>query len=227
MDGSDYVYYVRPTRPDEFYHHGVKGQKWGLRRFQNSDGSLTAKGRERYRVDNFPNKVGRMLFNTEFGQRFAVRRNKGFREDKKAIKDEYKKAAQKVKDKVQGKQQTKEQKAATKEKLNELKTQKKENIKTAKIAAADAIYGGQSHNANKVIQTESTGKAFAKTMLMGGFGAKRYNEIRYNPNGGAKRGRAFISGYIYGDAALKTPELGYLNYASESKTVKSKKDKKK
>lgn len=29
-------------------HHGIKGQRWGIRRFQNSDGSLTAAGRERY-----------------------------------------------------------------------------------------------------------------------------------------------------------------------------------
>lgn len=32
---------------DELYHHGIKGQKWGIRRFQNSDGTLTAAGRER------------------------------------------------------------------------------------------------------------------------------------------------------------------------------------
>ena len=29
-------------------HHGIKGQKWGVRRFQNSDGSLTTAGRKRY-----------------------------------------------------------------------------------------------------------------------------------------------------------------------------------
>lgn len=29
-------------------HHGIKGQKWGVRRFQNSDGSLTAEGQKRY-----------------------------------------------------------------------------------------------------------------------------------------------------------------------------------
>lgn len=29
-------------------HHGIKGQKWGIRRYQNEDGSLTDAGRERY-----------------------------------------------------------------------------------------------------------------------------------------------------------------------------------
>ena len=34
----------------EYYlaHHGIKGQKWGVRRFQNKDGSLTAAGKNRY-----------------------------------------------------------------------------------------------------------------------------------------------------------------------------------
>ena len=29
-------------------HHGIKGQKWGIRRFQNEDGSLTSEGKKRY-----------------------------------------------------------------------------------------------------------------------------------------------------------------------------------
>lgn len=29
-------------------HYGIKGQKWGVRRFQNEDGSLTAEGKQRY-----------------------------------------------------------------------------------------------------------------------------------------------------------------------------------
>lgn len=33
---------------NELYHHGIKGQKWGLRRFQKSDGTLTAEGKSRY-----------------------------------------------------------------------------------------------------------------------------------------------------------------------------------
>ena len=33
---------------DSLYHHGIKCQKWGIRRFQNADGSLTAAGQRRY-----------------------------------------------------------------------------------------------------------------------------------------------------------------------------------
>lgn len=32
----------------ELYHHGIRGQKWGVRRFQNPDGSLTSAGRKRH-----------------------------------------------------------------------------------------------------------------------------------------------------------------------------------
>jgi predicted metal-dependent phosphoesterase TrpH len=32
-------------------HYGIKGQKWGVRRFQNPDGTLTTKGKKRYRKD--------------------------------------------------------------------------------------------------------------------------------------------------------------------------------
>lgn len=40
---SDYV-----LCSEELYHHGIKGQKWGVRRFENEDGTLTPEGKIRY-----------------------------------------------------------------------------------------------------------------------------------------------------------------------------------
>ena len=37
----------RPVYSNELYHHGIKGQKWGVRRYQNKDGTLTAAGKKR------------------------------------------------------------------------------------------------------------------------------------------------------------------------------------
>lgn len=36
---------------NELCHHGIKGQKWGIRRYQNKDGSLTPAGKKRYSPD--------------------------------------------------------------------------------------------------------------------------------------------------------------------------------
>lgn len=44
------IYIKRYDHDDYLIHHGIKGQKWGRRRYQNADGSLTIAGRARYGV---------------------------------------------------------------------------------------------------------------------------------------------------------------------------------
>ena len=56
--------YDKPFSPQEYLmHYGVKGMKWGVRRYQNKDGTLTKAGKERYSqnqqdgVDSFLNGI--------------------------------------------------------------------------------------------------------------------------------------------------------------------------
>lgn len=46
----------KPSPYDVLMHHGIKGQKWGVRRFQDKSGRLTSAGKERYGSDKSPSK---------------------------------------------------------------------------------------------------------------------------------------------------------------------------
>ena len=55
----------------ELYHHGIKGQKWGIRKYQNEDGSLTPAGRERYGINRKTGKMtkeGKELYKSDMQQ---------------------------------------------------------------------------------------------------------------------------------------------------------------
>lgn len=81
---------VKRHSPDELYHFGVQGQKWGLRRYQNEDGSLTDAGRQHYGY-TMSREVNRL-------KKYAKKeQNKEFKSKKKAnVAAKYKRKKQKI-----------------------------------------------------------------------------------------------------------------------------------
>lgn len=91
---------------NELYHFGIKGMRWGVRRYQNYDGSYTKKGLERYKKAESAYESAKSKYKTE--------------------KDSYKKG-------MSSRQNVKSKKNEMKEKERELKRSYK-NLKYEKMA---------------------------------------------------------------------------------------------
>lgn len=72
-------------------HHGVKGQKWGVRRFQNDDGTLTEAGKARYagQKEYNDNTFLRKTLGSDFGQ-YSAHYHAQKRQERKIAKAERK-----------------------------------------------------------------------------------------------------------------------------------------
>ncbi len=123
----------------ELYHHGIKGQRWGVRRYQNPDGTLTPEGREHYGyVGDIKNRKD--YKNAIRGAKDTFRYNKKFIDDnydgtksdkrflKKSEKQVYKEGLKDIKNEYK--------------QTSDYKTRKAIKIGLAAAGTALALYGG-------------------------------------------------------------------------------------
>lgn len=71
------TYYSIPLTSDELWHHGIKGMHWGVRKYQNEDGSLTPAGeRHYYRKDGSLKRRGAVKMYKSYKKRLIDERHK-------------------------------------------------------------------------------------------------------------------------------------------------------
>ena len=148
--------YYNPYEPYELTHWGIKNMKWGIRRFQNKDGSLTPEGGKRYNGSDYkPRKsLGQKIsdYKKASAKKKQLEKARAARAEKKRAEEEARaKAEQRKKDVESGKIKAKDLTSdELKDRINRLSDEKRYKQLMEETGHISAI--------------ETYGKEFAKKM---------------------------------------------------------------
>lgn len=141
--------YVSRGNSESLSHHGILGQKWGIRRYQNEDGSLTTEGKLRYGTVENLQKIKNARAQSE-ANKIA------YKSYKERMKFETKiKKAQDKQDKKEEKEAKKELEKETKEAKKQLEKERKEElVRESKRRKASDMTDAELQNAIIRLRTE-------------------------------------------------------------------------
>lgn len=160
---------------DELYHHGILGQKWGVRRYQNPDGTYTSAGRERYRIDksnkglrSYQNKDGSLTEagKARYGDVQASRKQSGI--VRRLV----------VGDIPFGMQRHRIRREQRLERKMNMNRDAGEEKKAQKYEARYKAQKAKNVDIDRYLMNKSTGKLFVQNLLMNPFGADAYRANR-------------------------------------------------
>lgn len=198
---------------DKLCHWGIKGQRWGFRRFQNEDGSLTPEGRERYGEGGAKSKSDVQKYKAKVS--FKTQQYKADLKSKAQIEKD-KRAAKEERNRL--KEQAKTDKTLKKEQAKVDRVAKKEQAKTEKQGRPL----GMKLTRTKNMSDQDLQKAIDRLKLQAEYN-KQY-VLATQPNGALAKADRFFegpTGKVVSQIAINTvPDLikKGVDYALKEKT---------